>query len=418
VSSRRPGNSTPTAAAVRAKIERRGADASKGARDAAGGAGAGGNGMDESQDRWKRDCRFFEGERPCVHKRECPGCDLYSPMGRRFLVLKLAALGDVLRTTPILAALRESASPVHVTWVVGADAVPLLAGHPRIDRLWVPGWETSERLGVERFDAVLSLDKDAYSTSLATRVAAAERRGFGRDERGSLVALHPDSSYAYDLGLSDRLKFFENRRTYQDVVFEMCGLPWRAQEYDVPVVQSRREPGRARLARALGGRSGPVVGLNTGAGGVFANKAWTPEGYAELARRVAHEGCRVALLGGPDEVERNARIASLAGGAAVDVGVHPLPEFAGVVAACDVVVTGDTLGMHLAIAAKVPVVVLFGSTCPQEIELYGRGEKIVTPIECHPCYRRTCDIHPSCQELIPVERVHGAVQRLLAAARR
>ena len=39
--------------------------------------------MNESEPRWKTDCRFFEGERPCVHKRECPGCDLYSPMGRR-----------------------------------------------------------------------------------------------------------------------------------------------------------------------------------------------------------------------------------------------------------------------------------------------------------------------------------------------
>ena len=368
--------------------------------------------------RWKTDCRFFEGERPCVHKRECPGCDLYSPMGRRVLVLKLAALGDVLRTTPILAALRD-ATPSHVTWVVGAEAVPLLAGHPLIDRLLVPGWETSARLGVERFDVVLSLDKDPYSTSLASRVAAGERRGFGRDEHGSLVPLHPDAKYAYDLGLSDRLKFFENQRTYQDITFEVCGLRWRAQEYDVPAVSARRDAGRAVLARlGLGERGGPLVGLNTGAGGVFANKAWTIEGYGELARRLAADGCRVVLLGGPDEIERNARIASLAKGAAVDAGAHALPDFAGIVAGCDVVVTGDTLGMHLAIAAKVPVVVLFGSTCPQEIELYGRGEKIVTTIECHPCYRRTCDIHPSCQELIPVEQVHGAVQRVLAAARR
>jgi heptosyltransferase-2 len=124
----------------------------------------------------------------------------------------------------------------------------------------------------------------------------------------------------------------------------------------------------------------------------------------------------VALLGGPEEAERNAAIAAAAPGA-VDIGIHPLPGFAGLVAACDVVVTGDTLGMHLAIAARVPVVVLFGSTCAQEIELYGRGEKIVTPIDCHPCYRRSCDISPSCQDLIRPESVHAAVHRALAQAR-
>lgn len=365
--------------------------------------------------RWNTDCRFFDGERPCIHKRECEGCTLYSPMGRRVLVLKLGALGDVLRTTPVLEALHAS-PPVHVTWVAGAAAAPLLAGHPRIDRLLTPGYETSERLGAERFDLLLSLDKDPYSTALAMRVDAVERRGFGRDANGSLVPLHPSAAYAYDLGLSDRLKFHENTRTYQDVTFEVCGLTWRRQEYDVPAVRDRAAAGRD-LLRAAGvpERGGPLVGLNTGAGGVFANKAWTIEGYAELARALARDGARVALLGGPDDAERNRAIGTRAGGAALPTGEHSLADFAGLVACCDLVVTGDTLGMHLAIAARVPVIVLFGSTCAVEIELYGRGEKIVTPIECHPCYRRTCDIHPSCQELIPVPAVLEAARRVLAA---
>lgn len=364
---------------------------------------------------WRTDCRFFEGERPCVHRRECDGCPHYSAQGRRILVLKLGALGDVLRTTPLLVPLREG-GPVHVTWVTGESVATLLSGHPRIDRLLLPGYETSERLAVERFDLVLSLDKDPYSTSLAMRVAATEKRGFGRDANGALVPVHPDAAYAYDLGLSDRLKFFENERTYQDVIFEVCGLPWRRQEYDVPAVREHAASGAGHLARAgVPDGSGPLVGLNTGAGGVFANKAWTVEGFAEIARRLAADGARVVLLGGPDEAERNARIAALAAGSARDAGVHGLREFAGIVAGCDLVVTGDSLGMHLAIAAQVPVVVLFGSTCPQEIELYGRGERVVTPIDCHPCYRRTCDIHPSCQELITPDRVLQAVRRVLAA---
>jgi heptosyltransferase-2 len=355
---------------------------------------------------WKTDCRHFEGERPCVHKRECDGCDLYAPMGRRVLVLKIGALGDVLRTTPLLRPLVEGAgSPVHVTWVVGPEAEPLLRGHPRIDRLLTPGWETSEGLGVERFDLVLSLDKDPYSTALATRVEAGERRGFGRDGRGALVPLHPSAQYAYDLGLSDQLKFRENEKTYQEIVFEASGLEWQRQEYDVPAVRGWRDAGEEALrsAHLLPG-DGPLVGLNSGAGSVFANKAWTAAGYAELAKRLAADGWRIA---------------ELSGGVAVDAGTdHPLPRFAGIVGRCDLVVTGDTLGMHLAIAAGVPVVVLFGSTCPQEIELYGRGEKVVTPIACHPCYLRECDISPSCQDLIGVDDVHAAVQRTLSSARR
>jgi heptosyltransferase-2 len=336
-------------------------------------------------------------------------------MGKRILVLKIGALGDVLRTTPILPALTGGEGPVHVTWVVGEPAAELLSDHPRIDRLLIPSVETSERLGVERFDLVLSLDKDAYSTSLATRVEAEERRGFGRDRHGSLVPLHPAARHAYDLGLSDRLKFHVNERTYQDLIFEVAGLDWRGQEYDVPAASSGREAGKAALAAVgLATGTGPLVGLNTGAGGIFANKAWTIDGYAALARRLAAEGARVALLGGPAERDRNARIVSRSEGAAVDTGGdHDLIDFAGLVGCCDLVVTGDTLGMHLAIAGRVPVVVLFGSTCAQEIELYGRGEKVVTPIECHPCYRRECDLSPSCQDLIDVDEVHAAVRRVM-----
>ncbi|GJM43792.1 MAG: hypothetical protein DHS20C21_06340 [Gemmatimonadota bacterium] len=334
------------------------------------------------------------------------------------LVLKIGALGDVLRTTPILRALTASEDPVHVTWVVGEGARSLLAGHPRIDRLLVPGFETSERLGAEHFDLVLSLDKDPYPTALATRIPATERRGFGRDPHGSLVPLHASARYAYDLGLSDQTKFFENERTYQDMIFEVAGLDWRHQEYDVPAVADHLESGRAGLRAALGDGPGPVVGFNTGAGDVFANKAWTEDGYVDLAHRLHREGCRVALLGGPGERDLNRAIALRSQGSAVDTGCdHSLPEFAGLVAACDLVVTGDTLGMHLAIAAAVPTVVLFGSTCAPEIELYGRGEKIVTPISCHPCYRRECDISPSCQDLITPQSVHDAVKRGLASVR-
>ena len=58
--------------------------------------------------------------------------------------------------------------------------------------------------------------------------------------------------------------------------------------------------------------------------------------------------------------------------------------------------------MHVAIAMKVPVVAFFGSTCAAEIELYGRGRKIVSAIECAPCYLRDCPIGERCMsELEP-----------------
>ncbi|MFQ5772313.1 MAG: glycosyltransferase family 9 protein, partial [bacterium] len=58
---------------------------------------------------------------------------------------------------------------------------------------------------------------------------------------------------------------------------------------------------------------------------------------------------------------------------------------------CDVVITGDTLAMHLGIALKKYVIAWFGLTCPQEIDLYGRGIKIIRDLPCAPCWKQECD---------------------------
>jgi len=90
---------------------------------------------------------------------------------------------------------------------------------------------------------------------------------------------------------------------------------------------------------------------------------------------------------------------------------HGELEFAALVERCQTIVTGDTMAMHVAIARDVPCIVLFGPTCEQEIELYGRGEKLLTSLGCSPCYRRHCDRSPNCMADISVDGVLAAVER-------
>jgi ADP-heptose:LPS heptosyltransferase len=74
--------------------------------------------------------------------------------------------------------------------------------------------------------------------------------------------------------------------------------------------------------------------------------------------------------------------------------------------------------VHCASARKVPAVVLFGPTSAAEIELYGRGTKLVPPgFDCLCCYLPRCDKVPHCQAGIQPQVVLAAVQRWLAAAR-
>ena len=82
---------------------------------------------------------------------------------------------------------------------------------------------------------------------------------------------------------------------------------------------------------------------------------------------------------------------------------------------CDVVVTGDSFGMHVAVGLKKQVIVWFGVSCPQEIDLFDRGIKLIPEgLECSPCWKKSCPYNLECIQLIDLDRIVGEVDRLRA----
>lgn len=362
------------------------------------------------------DCRHFLGHKPCRFRRECDGCPHFSPFGKRILIIKLAAMGDVLRTTPLLRGLRETNPISHITWLTEPNVVPILQGIAEIDRLLPYTPDNVLQMEMETFDEVYCFDKEPRATALVMKIRAERKVGFGMSPMGNTICLNKESEYTFRLGISDTLKFRTNTKTYPELIFECAGIPYRKpQEYIFPDLSAEIRSAGARL-QELGARPGDLkIGLNTGAGDVFATKKWTEEGFIRLADRLTRDmGARILLLGGPGEVERNRRIADATQNAVINTGSNnPIREFAGVVGNCDLMITGDTLAMHIAIGLKVPVLVILGPTCHQEIELYGRGTKIISDFECSPCYLSVCPKTHTCMEAINVETVFKSVTGLL-----
>jgi ADP-heptose:LPS heptosyltransferase len=78
------------------------------------------------------------------------------------------------------------------------------------------------------------------------------------------------------------------------------------------------------------------------------------------------------------------------------------------------VVSGDTLGMHIAIGLAKLVVAWFGLTCEQEIELYGRGVKLVADVPCRPCWQKECAEALKCHQQVKASDIVTAVKHLKA----
>ena len=344
------------------------------------------------------DCWHYRGDRPCAWNRLCAGCVHYAPCAQRLCVVKLGAVGDVIRTLCILPELRRRYPDAHVTWVSRASGARMIQHHEQIDRVVPFDALTAMVLAQERFDVVINLDKDPEPCALAMSLSASKRLGVGLSPYGTPVPLSRHAEHYLHLGLSDELKFRHNTKSYPQLVYEALGWTYRGQRYALPVRDGAVHRIRQHLLARNFDPARPTLGINVGAGARFANKMWPAERLEALimAVRSQRPAVQVVLLGGRHEGPIVAEILSSLTGAGLVEGVvdggteHDEQGFLALVDACDVVFSGDTMALHAAIARDKPVVGFFGPTCAQEIDLFGRGRKLIAQVPCAPCYQQVC----------------------------
>jgi len=364
------------------------------------------------------DCRFFLGDRPCVwHKTTgvlCT-CDQYQKVEQRLLIIKLDAMGDVLRTTALLPALAEAHPRAAITWVTRRESRALLERNPYVTEVLNYGEDALVQLQARTFDRVINLDAGKTSSGLATLTKAAQKDGFILDPRGCVQPTNAAARKWLEMGLFDDLKR-QGTRTYQDLMLEIVGLRGAPHRYVLELTEDERARGRMHLEQRGVNFSRLVIGLNTGAGRRWPLKQWRADGYLELIERLANRHhAQFVLLGGPEEHERHQRLIAGSQVPLVDSGCdNPVRHFAAIVAACNLVVAGDTLAMHLSLSLGRRTIVLFGPTSAAEIEMYGLGEKVLPQMECLACYKNACDFVPNCMDLITTDMVEAAVDRQIS----
>jgi heptosyltransferase-2 len=200
----------------------------------------------------------------------------------------------------------------------------------------------------------------------------------------------------------------------------MCsilGIPSNDLKYILELTDEEKENGRNHLLKLGVNFNKSIIGIHTGGGGRWKHKQWHEERFISLISEILHEfgqNYQILLLGGPLERDRNQRIKEKVVGSLFDAGWdNDVRHFASLVGCCSVVVSGDSLAMHIALAMKKRVVVLFGPTSHNEIDLFGLGEKIIPNLDCLVCYKNECDCSPNCMDLISINMVKNAILKQL-----
>lgn len=324
----------------------------------------------------------------------CDGCTHYAPVRGRILIIKLAATGDVIRTTPLLPALEVAYPGYEIWWLTqSVDVLPT-----RVHKRMALTLENVLTVQATSFDVAINLDKDPHACAIMASLDAGAQYGYtwknGRP--------HPIDERAvpkYLTGLFDDVNQ-QNTLSYPEEIFAICDLPYARQEYVMD------DPGPAPCPLPQG--TGPLVGLNTGCGDRWVAREWPLASWERLVHVLTERGCRVVLLGGPAEHERNVSIAASTN--AYYPGTFPFKKFFALVNACDAVVTTVTMALHAAIGMKKHVVLLNNIFNPHEFELYGRGVLLQPDVPCT-CYFKNACTNPSyqCMDHLSVERVADAV---------
>jgi heptosyltransferase-3 len=347
---------------------------------------------------------------------------------RRVLVVKLRHHGDVLLSSPVFRVLRQRAPHVEVDALVYRDTADMLAGHPDIaqlhtvDRAWKrQGFieqmrresELLRALSARGYDLLVHLTDHWRGAWLAHllrprwSVAPARQGRFWKwtfTHRYALPRGTPRHAVELNLDALRRIGIYP-----EDAEKALVLVPGETAQARVDA-----------LLTAAGFAPRAFVQVHPTSRWLF--KSWTDAANAELLRRLAADGHRVVVTGAPDAREKDiiARIIALAGVAVTDLsGQLTLREMGALAGRARLFVGVDSAPMHIAAAMGTPVVALFGPSGDKEWGPWHVAHRVVASARhpCRPCGNDGCGGGKvsECLTTLPVDRVHAAVNELLAA---
>ncbi|MBI4721040.1 MAG: glycosyltransferase family 9 protein [Chitinivibrionia bacterium] len=340
-------------------------------------------------------------------------------MEETILAIRLRQLGDILATLGALKALKQADRRRRILFMIDRQYHALLEQEPYLDELVAPPPRIESGAGIAEFiryvddlrsrhvSCVLDFHSNPRSALISFLSGAPRRIGFDvrvrkiayteREPRARLLRGRKMNitSHQSALGLAGRIGISD------DGIGPLCELS----AGDKPAAAAWN------VLKGMGARRG-AVGIN--AGNPYPAKAWPDGCFIELARRLSRDGRHAVVLWGPGERERAEHICIEAGTGVFLPPDIPLEDLPGFLRNLSLVVTIDSGLKHLAVAAGVPTVTVFGPTSPEEWHMGGVRDRVVSArLSCSPCRLLACPFGSPCMARVTVDAVHEAIASIL-----
>jgi heptosyltransferase III len=295
--------------------------------------------------------------------------DAMSSDPKRILLIRRDNIGDLVCTTPLIAALRKRFPDAHLAAYVNSYNLPVLEGNPDLDATYAytkakhAGSEVLKQylarvrqmwqLRQQRFDDVVIAEPLASErlVRLARFLAPQRVVGFvgeGSAPSGVTVAV-PRGSKETTSGLHEVEDIFRLGKVY-----DIEGTPPNVRVFS----PEGPFPGYA------------VVGLHLSAR--KPSQRWPEASWIALARRLCDKGIALRIFWAPgpeshpqhpgDDEKASRVIAPLQGSRVTPMPTHTLRSLIDGLAGCHAVICSDGGAMHLAAGLAKPIVCLFGQS--------------------------------------------------------
>jgi ADP-heptose:LPS heptosyltransferase len=344
----------------------------------------------------------------------------------RVCIYRIGNVGDTACAVPAMHAIRRVYPDAHLTLVTSpgpgglVGARELLAGAQWIDEMLVYPLER-----ISTFTGRLALLRDLrarrFDVWIELPVVAARFRSLLRN---LLVARAAGARWGFGWRLDS--VFFGAQAQSEALAFpteveRLLGLLARAgiAAGEINFAIPRSDDDRRAVDDLLNGAARAASHLVALAPGAKAlPNRWPSERFVEVGRRLASRGVAVLVMGGDDDRPLCEEIASALGGGALSLaGRTSLAQSCELLSRCALLVCNDSGVQHLAAAVGTPCVSIFsrrdfrGKWRP-----YGAQHAVIDKwVECHTCFLSQCPVGNRCINLIEVDEVVAAAERVLAS---